>query len=355
MTRVLIIQFKMLGDVLTSTVLADVLKSQMVDCSIDYLISKPAEAIVKNHPHIDNLILADDRDMKLGGGLIAFAKAIRRKQYDIVIDAYGKISTALITKISGAPKRIGYDKSYLSFAYTHRVSQRADKAIFQSGESIGSRLNLLKPLDVDASPEVRPEIYLTEDEQKAAFNFLLSSGIDVPGPLAMIAVLGSSELKSLPPDYMSTVIDWVADEGFQMILNYSPDQEDQVSEILEHCKPETLNLICFDAYPRSLREFIAILPFTNCLIGNEGGAVNMAKAVGTPTFAIFSPWIRKAVWNIDRKNGTHEAVHLQDYHPEIYGAESPARFKDSALDLYRKMKPDLFRRQLKDFLDRVSS
>ena len=31
------------------------------------------------------------------------------------------------------------------------------------------------------------------------------------------------------------------------------------------------------------------------IIGNDGGAINMAKALNKPSFIIFSPWIEKKI------------------------------------------------------------
>ena len=51
------------------------------------------------------------------------------------------------------------------------------------------------------------------------------------------------------------------------------------------------NRVCVhpEVYGQNLREFLALLSQMNYLVGNEGGAVNMAKALNIPTFTLFFP------------------------------------------------------------------
>jgi heptosyltransferase-2 len=61
------------------------------------------------------------------------------------------------------------------------------------------------------------------------------------------------------------------------------------------CKPATQKNVFFEVFGKSLREFMAITSHCDALIGNEGGAVNMAKALDIPTFSIFSPQIKNQI------------------------------------------------------------
>ena len=54
------------------------------------------------------------------------------------------------------------------------------------------------------------------------------------------------------------------------------------------------------------------------------------------------------------QTGEHMAVHLQDYYPEIYGAKHPKEFKEKSLELYPKLKLNLFEDDLKSFLNHIT-
>ena len=91
------------------------------------------------------------------------------------------------------------------------------------------------------------------------------------------------------------------------------------------------------------------------MIGNEGGAVNMAKALNIPTFTIFSPWIFKEAWNMFENDTTNVSLHLKDFKPDLYeGVEHPKLLKKEALHLYDQFNPELLIEPLKKYLIQFS-
>ena len=99
-------------------------------------------------------------------------------------------------------------------------------------------------------------------------------------------------------------------------------QELKAKTVYNFCRKETQQYIHFEVFGKSLREFLAITYHCNALIGNEGGAINMAKALNIPTFTIFSPWIIKEAWNMFEDDKTHVSIHLKDVKPELYKDKS---------------------------------
>src|SRR5690606_32765749 len=94
----------------------------------------------------------------------------------------------------------------------------------------------------------------------------------------------------------------------------------------------------------SLREFLALTSHCDALIGNEGGAVNMAKALNIPTFSIFSPQIEKKVWAV-YQDELNVAVHIDDF--QVKEEEKAGKTG------YDRFSPDLFNSQLNLFLEKV--
>jgi heptosyltransferase-2 len=113
------------------------------------------------------------------------------------------------------------------------------------------------------------------------------------------------------------------------------------------CKKETQEKIFFDFYAKSLREFMSITSKCSALIGNEGGATNIAKALNVPTFTIFSPYILKNDWNMFENGTTNISVHISDYYPNLQLKNSK---KDT--DIYELLKPELFNNLLLLFLNK---
>ena len=70
------------------------------------------------------------------------------------------------------------------------------------------------------------------------------------------------------------------------------------------------------------------------LIGNEGGAVNMAKALEIPTFSIFTPSVRKETWQIFENEAKNASIHLKDLKPEIYEQHTEQYIKEHTFEYY---------------------
>ena len=115
------------------------------------------------------------------------------------------------------------------------------------------------------------------------------------------------------------------------------------------CNTETKKHIYLDIFGKSLREFLALTHHCSALIGNEGGAINMAKALDIPTFTIFSPWIDKATWSLF-ENERNVSIHLNEVKPELYKSIEEKQLKHKALEFYKAFKPEYIKPSLNQFL-----
>ncbi|MEP6261668.1 MAG: glycosyltransferase family 9 protein [Gillisia sp.] len=339
----------MIGDVLTSSILFEVLRAEYPNSELHYLIYPHTLPVVENNPYIDKIIIFKEEYKKLTD-LLPFLKEVRREKYDVVIDVYSKIGTAIIAAASGAPKTISYKKWYTGFNYSHTVPRKTD-ATTNAGLAIEHRLDLLKPLLQKVPAEVKPKIYLTETEIAGAKEILSRSGISTDKPLMMISVLGSSNDKTYPPDYLAQLLDEiVVQTNVALLFNYIPSQKEAAEGTFNLCKPETQKHIHLDIFGKSLREFMALTSQCSALIGNEGGAVNMAKALNIPTFSIFSPAVPKEDWSLFENETTNISVHLKDYKPRLFEGLTKKELKGKSAELYKDFRPELISEELSVFL-----
>lgn len=345
--KILVIQQKMIGDVLTSSILFKALREKYPDAELHYMIYPHTTAVIENNPYIDRLITYPKEKIKGLGDLLKFATNIRKEKYEIVIDAYSKIGSAIISRASGARIRSAYKKWYTRFLYTHTYSYKEEPET-AAGLAIENRLLLLQAISEDFPSEIQPKIYLRKEEIEKAKEKLVSSGIILEKPLFMIGVLGSSSVKTYPLGYMAALLDQIVTQypEAQLLFNYIPNQKEEVQKLLSLCLPKTRQQIHLDIYGESLREFIALTSLCDALIGNEGGAVNMAKAVNTPTFAIFAPQTEKKAWAL-YEGKLNKAVHLKDFKPKLFEKDIIAK---DHVQLYQQFEPELLVPFLREFL-----
>ncbi len=351
--KILVIQQKMIGDVLTSSILFELLHKKYPNAQLDYLINSNTYPVVEGNPFIDNFIFFTKEVETSKNALFNLGRQIKKEQYTILIDVYSKLSSNIITILSGAKTKISYHKHYSTFVYDYNIKRKTNTQS-KAGLAIINRLQLLEPLDI--SPNlIKPKIYLTDYEIEQSRRILIDHGVNLKKPLFMISVLGSGKNKTYPFTYMARVIDSIVKKTQgQILFNYIPAQIKDAESIMNLCVKETQEKVFFNVSGKGLRDFLAITSHCTALIGNEGGAVNMAKALNIPTFAIFSPWIDKATWSIFEDDDKNKSVHLKDYRPEFYKNHSEKDVKPKALQLFEEFKPKLFKDKLYLFLNQLN-
>lgn len=351
--KILIIQQKRIGDVLTSTILANNLMLKYPNASIDYMCYSNCVDVLINNPNISNIIVLDEKVRKNYASLFQFIFKIRRSKYDAVIDAYSKLETNLITFFSGAKYKISYKKGYSNMFYNYTFERLKNGTKSEIGLAITNRLGLLKPLMSDEIANYKPKVFLTEAEIKSAKKLLLSHPLKTDKPTFMIGILGSEWYKTYPFEKMAKLLDNIVETtDANLLFNYIPKQKEEAKEIFDLCQPTTQNRVFFDLYATDLRSFLGVLSQCDALIGNEGGSVNMAKALFVPTFSLFSPSVDKETWQIfeDEKN---VSIHLKDLKPEIYAAFNEKYIKEHTFKYFDAYPIDLIKEKLKLFFETI--
>ncbi|TDE51071.1 glycosyltransferase family 9 protein [Flavobacterium sp. GT3P67] len=350
--KILVIQQKMIGDVLASSIICNNLRTAYPEAQIDYLVYASTTPVLEGNPNIDNIILFEEKHRKSKKEFLNLALQIRNAKYDILIDAYSKLESWLIVFLSGAKKKISYEKKGRKFLYTDNIPyQAAPKTNF--GLAIERRLSLLDPLKISIPIDPLPKLFVTNEENQKAIALFEKHQLKKDRKTVMISLLGSEKLKTYPLEYMAKVIDTIAEnKDVNILFNYFPKQINDAKTVFDACKSSTQAKIYFDLLGGDLRSFIAIMNQCDLIVGNDGGAINMAKALKKPSFIIFSPWIEKKIWATFEDGIQNESIHLNDFKPELFISKTEKELKKEALTLYQEFDPSLFKDKVDSFLKR---
>ena len=317
--RVLVMQQKMIGDVLTSGLLAENLRRLLPASEVHFLAHTHTHAVLEGNPHLSAV-----HGYPAAAGWperLRVARRLRGIGFDALIDAYGKAESLLLTMQVRARRSIGYRKWYTRPVYSDPVPRSA-RSVWGLPLAIEHRLRLLEPLTGPLAPgqlAVQPRLYVSAAEHTRAREFLLGHGLDPGRPVLMVGALGSSPEKSYPLPAMARLLDRIATHcDAQLLFNCLPAQRPQALQLHALCAADTRHRIVLDAWPNGLRDFIAVLAQCRALFGNEGGAANMARALDVPSFSIFSPQVPQAVWGSE--DARHPSVHLAQFLPQHFEA-----------------------------------
>jgi ADP-heptose:LPS heptosyltransferase len=347
--KILVIQQKMIGDVLLSSILCNTLRKAYPDARIDYLVHENTIPVLDNNPNIDRIIRFTEEHKNSKKAFLKLGKKIRSEKYDLLIDAYSKLESWLLSSMSGAKKKISYKKIGRNFIYDVNVPYSANPKT-NLGLAIERRLSLLEPLHIESFYQPIPKLFLTEKEIQTAKNLFSDFGVDSSKKIVMISIIGSEEKKTYPLKYMAELVDFIVKNyDVNILFNYIPKQIEQAKKIYNLCSEKTKSKIYFEFLGQDLRSFIAIMNECDVIIGNDGGAINIAKALNKPSFIIFSPWIEKKMWATFEDGINHSSVHLEDYQPNRFREKTEKELKDEAENLYLELKPELIIPKLKLF------
>lgn len=162
MNRILIIQTAFLGDVILATPVASELKRLFPESSIDFLVKKGNESLLKNHRDIDQVFVFDKSNGKWKS-MRALIRQFRQEKYDLVINLHRFGSSGIIASFSGGRKKYGFKKNPFSFLY----SKSFDHTIGDGTHEVERNLQLIR--EFGAENKVRPSLYPTlEDFEKVA-------------------------------------------------------------------------------------------------------------------------------------------------------------------------------------------
>jgi len=341
----------MIGDVLVSSIICNNLRKAYPDAQIDYLVYASTTPVLEGNTAISNLILFTDKHRNSNREFLKLALKIRRKKYDLLIDAYSKLESWVVVLLSGATRRISYKKTGRGFLYTDNVPF-ATFPKTNMGLAIERRLSLLTPLNLDIKIDPLPKLFVTQAENQQALALFAKHGVRKDRKTVMISLIGSEKRKTYPLEFMAKIVNQIADShDVNILFNYFPKQIDDAKEVYDACNENTKQKIYFELLGDDLRSFIAIMNNCDMIVGNDGGAINMAKALGKASFIIFSPWIEQKIWATFEDGIHHRSVHLREFRPDLLDGYTEKQLKQLTPELYQDFTPDLFSAQLADFLN----
>lgn len=349
--KILVIQQKMIGDVLVSSIICNNLRTAYPEAQIDYLVYASTTPVLEGNPSIDNIILFEEKHRKSKKELLKLGFQLRNEKYDLLIDAYSKLESWILVLLSNAKRKISYKKPGRNFLYTDNVPFEPFPKT-NLGLAIERRLSLLEPLNLKIKTDPIPKLFVSEKENQEAIALFEKHNVRKDRKTVMISLLGSEKLKTYPLEFMSKVVDYIADHfDVNILFNYFPKQIEEAKIVFDTCKPSTQQKIYFDLLGGDLRSFIGLVNQCDLIIGNDGGAINMAKALEKPSFIIFSPWIEKKIWATFEDGIHHLSVHLKDYRSDLFEQKTEKMLKKEALPLYQEFKPEFFKDKIELFLN----
>lgn len=117
--KILIIQSAFIGDVVLATPLIEKLRKFYPNTKIHFLLRKGNENLLEGNPNVDRILIWDKKNGKWKNTFKVIGE-IRKERYDLLINVQRFGTTGLMTFLSNAKLKVGFDKNPFSFCYDRK-------------------------------------------------------------------------------------------------------------------------------------------------------------------------------------------------------------------------------------------
>jgi heptosyltransferase-2 len=305
--RILIFNFKFMGDLLIATALFRSLKETYPETYVAVVARKEYEEVLAGNPDIDELIVFDRtlmRTLKWPAKLHfewGFLKRLRQGRFDTCYAMHPGDRTCLWAWLSGAKIRIGTSVQPLSFLLNKTVS--VSESHLAGLDYLEYYFALAEPLGIKEKTR-RTAYILTDEARREARRQYPMLFQEVPNLVVGLHPGASATARQWPWERFSRLADeLISSEKVQVVVFAGPGEEDLAQKVFEHIQGEDKAIVVAS----SLRQFAACLERCDLFIGNDTGPRHMTVALGVPTITLMGQKDPK-VWGIYTEEQQHWTI-----------------------------------------------
>lgn len=289
--NILLIKLRHHGDMLLTTPVINALHQHYPQANIDVLLYQETRPMLDAHPAIRHFHIID-RKWKNEGSWRKFAHeraliaAIRASHYDVVINLADQWRAAILTRLSGAPLRIGFafkkrDNPFWRFCHNQLVPTNDHNAL----HTIEQNMTALAPLGISRE-NAYASMYYSESDKQIVLTQLAKSGIT--SPFIVVQPTSRWGFKCWEDEKFAATIDQLAQPGRKIILTAALDKKELA--MIKHIQSlsQSPEVISF-AGKLSLPQLAALIDHAQLFIGVDSAPMHMAAALDTPCIALFGP------------------------------------------------------------------
>jgi heptosyltransferase-1 len=279
--RILIVRLSAIGDVIHGMPLACALREWFPTAFLAWAVEERAAVLLRGHDALDELIALPRRWLRSPSTVWRLRRRLRGLKFDITIDVQGLTKAAIVARLSGAGRRIGFGNPWgrelSQWLNTELVDTTAEHAIDRT-------LQLLLPLGID-----RPAVHFRVPEQpadRAAAEEMIHRG-GLEDGFAVINPGAGWASKLWPTDRYAAVAGHLGRIwGLPTLVVWAGQKERTLAQQIVDGSRGHARL----APPTTLGQLAALARRCWLFIGSDTGPLHLAAAVGTPCVGLYGPW-----------------------------------------------------------------
>jgi len=275
--NILIVRLGSLGDIIHAIPAAAAIRRAHPDARIDWLVDVRHRELLDLVPVIDRRIAVKTSG---AGSVIEIVRELRKGAYDVAIDLQGLLKSAVLARLSGARRVIGFPAPLLReraarLFYTETAGEPAPHVIYKN-------LSALKALGIRV-----PDVEFPLEDRKPEIVAAARERLGI-GPQERFAIINPGAAwpnKRWPPVYFAEVARVLATRHqLRSIVLWGPSEEQLAADVVAASdgaaavSPAT-----------SVADLVSLTRAAAVMISGDTGPMHVAGAAGTPLVGIFGP------------------------------------------------------------------
>jgi heptosyltransferase I len=289
--RILFVKLGSIGDVVHTLPALAAVRRAVPGAKISWVVERRAAEILRDNPLLETLIEVDTKGLRRwpmsGETLPATRRQLRRLRaspFDLSIDFQGLLKSALVARLSGAQRRVGFARPHLRepasrFLLTETVRVHGHLNVIRKNLALASgALGVELPASADSLdfPVHISPVHMREAEEvvhTVGERFtILNPGGGWPTKLWDAARYGELA-DALLVNY-----------GLRSVVTYGPGERELAERVVASSRTGAAH-----AASPSLKGFYALARRAALYVGGDTGPTHLAVAASTPVVGLFGP------------------------------------------------------------------
>lgn len=285
--RILIVRPSALGDVCRTVPVLATLRRAYPEAEIDWLVQDSFIDAIAAHPALTRAVPFPRgrfsrwwRSAAVARELFHWVGEVRGRQYDIVYDFQGLSRSGAMTRLSAAPRRVGFRNSrelgWLGYNIRHPAPQ--------SRHIVDQMLELLEREGLAPVRDMR--LYSPPEASQWWWEQRTRAGLAPGAAYAVLAPTSRWSTKNWPIERWSSLLDPLRTRGFEhLVVIGGPGEQAQVERLFQGTHAHVIDLVG----ATTVGQTMAVVEAAALIIANDSAPLHMAVGFDRPLLGLFGP------------------------------------------------------------------
>jgi predicted lipopolysaccharide heptosyltransferase III len=278
--RVLVVRLRSIGDTVLSTPSLYALRRFLPDAQIDLLLEDWVAPLLDGNRDASRIITVR-RDNAMSR--LALARRLHAARYDVAFNLHGGSTAALLTRATGARRRVGYASYRFSQLHNYAAPPATDLWRQAKTHSVEQQLGLLGWAGVPVTDRPATRLSINVEACERVARRLDGAGIGASQPYALFHPAAAFDSKRWDARNFARVADDLDARGLAVVAVAAPGETDVVRAFAGSA--QSARVVSFNDL--SLPEVTALAARARLFVGNDSGIAHIASAVRTPSVVVF--------------------------------------------------------------------